>query len=97
MQQASSIDVLTIAEWMESKGTGQDGDGGISGLLLEITPKRRECAYARIVRDRARRRELIQLGTDLQQWAMRDDAETALAKLKSATESLRMGQERNLD
>ncbi len=86
------IDVLTIAEWMESKGTLQDGDWGYIGVAARDTPSAANVlAYARIVRDRARRRELIQLGTDLQSWAMRDDAETALAKLKSATESIADG------
>ena len=65
---------------------------GYIGITARDTPSAANVlAYARIVRDRARRRELIQLGTDLQQWAMRDDAETALAKLKSATESIADG------
>lgn len=83
------IDVLTIAEWMESKGTLQDGDWGYIGAAARDTPSAANVlAYARIVRDRARRRELIQLGTDLQSWAMQDDAEKALAKLKSAIDAV---------
>jgi replicative DNA helicase len=83
------IDVLTIAEWMESKGTLQDGDWGYIGIAARDTPSAANVlAYARIVRDRARRRELVQLGTDLQQWAMQDDAEKALAKLKAAIDAV---------
>ena len=83
------IDVLTIAEWMESKGTLQDGDWGYIGAAARDTPSAANVlVYARIVRDRARRRELIQLGTDLQQWAMHDDAEKAIAKLKAAIDAV---------
>lgn len=83
------IDVLTIAEWMESKGTLQDGDWGYIGIAARDTPSAANVlAYARIVRDRARRRELIQLGTDLQSWAMRDDAEKAISQLKSAIDAV---------
>lgn len=83
------IDVLTIAEWMESKGTLQDGDWAYIGIAARDTPSAANVlAYARIVRDRARRRELIQLGTDLQAWAMQDDAEKAIAKLKVAIDSV---------
>ena len=83
------IDVLTIAEWMESKGTLQDGDWAYIGIAARDTPSAANVlAYARIVRDRARRLELIQLGTDLQAWAMQDDAEKAIAKLKVAIDSV---------
>ncbi|MBK8191441.1 MAG: replicative DNA helicase [Vampirovibrionales bacterium] len=83
------IDLLTIAEWMESKGTLQDGDWAYIGTAARDTPSAANVmAYARIVRDRARRRELIQLGTDLQSWAMRDDAEKAIAQLKSAIDAV---------
>lgn len=83
------IDVLTIAEWMESKGTLQDGDWAYIASAGRDTPSAANVlAYARIVRDRARRRELIQLGTDLQSWAMRDDAEKAISQLKSAIDAV---------
>src|SRR6056300_1569888 len=83
------IDVLTIAEWLEARRELQDGDWAYIGIAARDTPSAANVlAYARIVRDRARRRELVQLGTDLQSWAMQDDAEKALAKLKAAIDSV---------
>lgn len=83
------IDVLTIAEWLEARSELQDGDWAYIGAAARDTPSAANVlAYARIVRDRARRRELIQIGTDLQQWAMRDDAEKAIAQLKAAIDAV---------
>lgn len=83
------IDLLTVAEWMEAQGTLRDGDWAHIATAHRDTPSAANVlAYARIVRDRARRRELVQLGTDLQRWALRDDAETALAKLKAAMDAV---------
>ncbi len=83
------IDLLTIAEWLEARRELQDGDWAYIGTAARDTPSAANVlAYARIVLDRARRRELIQLGTDLQQWAMRDDAEKAIAQLKAAIDAV---------
>lgn len=83
------IDLLTVAEWMEAQGTLRDGDWAHIATAHRDTPSAANVlAYARIVRDRARRRELVQLGTDLQRWALRDDSETALAKLKAAMDAV---------
>lgn len=83
------IDILTVAEWMEARGTLLDGDWAYIAAAQRDTPSAANVlAYARIVRDRARRRELVQLGTDLQRWAFRDDAETALVKLKAAMDAV---------
>jgi replicative DNA helicase len=83
------IDLLTVAEWMEAQGTLREGDWAYIATANRDTPSAANVlVYARIVRDRARRRELVQLGTDLQRWALRDDAETALAKLKAAMDAV---------
>ncbi len=83
------IDVLTIAEWMEAQGTLRDGDWAYIATAQRNTPSAANVlAYARIVRDRSRRRELVRLGTELQQWAFREDAESALAKLKAAMDAV---------
>lgn len=83
------IDLLTVAEWMDAQGTLRDGDWAYIATAHRDTPSAANVlVYARIVRDRARRRELVQLGTDLQAWALRDDAETALAKLKAAMDAV---------
>jgi len=83
------IDVLTVAEWMEARGTLRDGDWAHIATAQRDTPSAANVlAYARIVRDRARRRELLQLGADLQRWALRDDAETAMANLRAAIDAV---------
>lgn len=83
------IDLLTVAEWMEARGSLRDGDWAHIGVAQRDTPSAANVlAYARIVRDRALRRKLLRLATDLQAWAWRDDAETALAKLGTALEAV---------
>ena len=89
------IDLLTVAEWLESKGDLHDGEWAYIAAAQRDTPSAANViAYARIVRDRARRRELVQLGTELQGWAFRDgDAEKSLLKLRQALERLDSGNE----
>lgn len=83
------IDLLTLAEWLEAHGQLGDGDWAYIAVAQRDTPSAANVlAYARIVRDRARRRELARIGTQLQQWAFRDDSETALAKLKAAMDAV---------
>ncbi|MBK8132613.1 MAG: replicative DNA helicase [Gammaproteobacteria bacterium] len=86
------IDVLTIAESMEAKGTLQDGDWAYIGVACRDTPSAANILYyARIVRDRARRRALVQMGSDLQRWAFREDSEKAINKLKTALDAMADG------
>ena len=86
------IDLVTVAEWMEARGTLREGDWAYIGAALRDTPSAANVlAYARIVRDRAMRRSLLRLGADLQSWAWRDDAETALAKVKAALDAVAEG------
>jgi replicative DNA helicase len=91
------IDILTVAEWLEAKGDLHDGEWAYIGASVRDTPSAANVlSYARIVRDRARRRELVQLGTELQGWAFRDgDAEKALLKLRSALERFDSGKQAN--
>lgn len=86
------IDVLTVAVWMEERGTLREGDWAYIASALRDTPSAANVlAYARVVRDRAMRRSLLRLGADLQSWAWRDDAETALAKVKAALDAVAEG------
>lgn len=82
------IDLLTIAEYLESQGTLADGEWAYIAQIANETPSAANvCAYADIVHNRARQRTLLELGADLQRWALQDrDAEKTLNRLQEALE-----------
>lgn len=88
-ESGTPIDILTLAETMDSRKALQEGDWAYIATTQLNTPSAANVlAYARIVRDRSRRKQLLRLAEDLQKWALRDNAETALAKLKVAMDAV---------
>lgn len=88
-ESGTPIDILTLAESLESRKALQEGDWAYIATTQLNTPSAANVlAYARIVRDRSRRKQLLRLAADLQNWALRDNAETALANLKVAMDAV---------
>ncbi len=66
-EQSKPFDALTIAEWFEANGIAEQVQGGAYLIdLASTTPSAANIvAYAEIVADKAKLRQLIQFGTDV--------------------------------
>lgn len=86
------IDLVTVAEELEDRGQLDEVEWSYLGMLANDTPSAANVlVYADLVRARARRRKLMMLGTELQQWAQSSSAEVALEKLAAAISGLSLG------
>jgi len=78
-------DIVTVAEALETSGKLADVEWAYLVTLARDTPSAvNVLAYADLVRSKAKRRKLVDLGFALQQWAREEAEETALAKLADA-------------
>lgn len=83
------IDLVTVAEKLEDAGRLADVEWAYLVTLARDTPSAANVlAYADLVRSRAKRRKLVDLGLSLQQWAREETAEAALSKLADAVSGL---------
>jgi replicative DNA helicase len=89
------IDLVTVAERLEAQGTLGDSDWALMAVMARDTPSAANvAAYARIVRDYAKRRTLVSLLSDAQRWAMEDgDAEKTHTRLRDALDALDSGKQ----
>lgn len=90
--QRKEIDLVTVAEQLEARGRLAEVEWAYLGILANETPSAANVlAYADLVRSRARRRRLMRLGTELQQWAQHASAEVTLEKLATAIAAISLG------
>ena len=87
------VDWLTVAEHLESAGTLGEGDFASIGVIVRDTLSAANVSYyARIVRDRARRRKIVDIAAMAQRSALADgDAEKTLLALRTALDALDSG------
>lgn len=90
LSEGNPADVLTVSDFLETKGfLDEIGGLGYIGLLARDTPSAANIAsYAKIVRDRSLRRQLITLGSKLQHSAFNDLAESSDKLLEDAENSI---------
>jgi replicative DNA helicase len=84
------VDVITVAEFLESKGfLDQVGDIAYIGLLARDTPSSANIAsYAKIVKDRSLLRQLISLGNEITGSGFNTDGKEAEALLADAEKKI---------
>lgn len=78
------VDLVTTAEWLETHGQLEDAGGfAYLGVMARDTPSAANVtAYARLVRNYARRRALLNLSHQLGQWTLAEpDVEAVLSRL----------------
>lgn len=90
-----NIDLVTVAERLETQGTLGDGEWAAMAVMARDTPSAANImAYARIVRDYTQRRKLVTLLCEAQRWAMEDgDAEKTHTRLRDALDALDSGKQ----
>lgn len=84
------VDIVTVAERMESAGRLSDDDMAYMAIITRDTPSAANVlAYASVVRGYAQRRALLRLSEQLAGWAQRErDPEKIIADLRAAMDAI---------
>ncbi len=92
--QQQPIDLLTVAEAMESSGQLRDSDFAYLGVMVRDTPSAANVlAYAVMVRNYAQRRRLLALAEQLATWTREQpDPAHTLTQLRAAIDGVESGQ-----